>query len=82
MYHKVGAETYEGCPYFECENGKWKHMIVVLDACTQWLQAYPGASHRPRVSLVSAPHLLRSGVHPTTVVRWQTCAIRGVLRQC
>ena len=33
----------EGCPYFENEKGKAKHMLVVQDVYSQWLQAYPVA---------------------------------------
>ena len=41
MDHKVNIEKNEGCPYFDNEKGKGKHMLVIQDVYTQWLQAYP-----------------------------------------
>ena len=41
MDHKVNIEKGEGCPVFNDEAGKGKHMLVILDYFTQWVQAYP-----------------------------------------
>ena len=41
MDHKVNIEKGEGCPVFNDEAGKDKHMLVILDYFTQWVQAYP-----------------------------------------
>ena len=39
--YKVNIEKGEGCPVFKDEAGKGKHMLVILDYFTQWVQAYP-----------------------------------------
>ena len=41
MDHKISIEKDEGCPYFNYESRKGKHMLVIQDVYTQWLQAYP-----------------------------------------
>ena len=39
--HKVNIEKGDGCAVFNDEEGKGKHMLVILDYYTQWVQAYP-----------------------------------------
>ena len=41
MDRKTNIEKHEPNPYVASEYGKGKHLLIVLDVYTQWLQAYP-----------------------------------------
>ena len=41
MDHKINIEKDEPNPYVSSEHFKGRHLLVVLDVYTQWLQAYP-----------------------------------------
>ena len=64
MDHKVNIEKGEGCPVFNDEAGKGKHMLVILDYFTQWVQAYPVPSKDHDMCREKILHFFGPEYHP------------------